>query len=118
MKAVARKEGLNIKFDLGIWSDARNKLKNGKIDALTGMLYSKERDKTFDFSIPYLIVPYMFFIRKGASFKATENFKGKEIIVVESVHAHDWLIENSITEFDRPCERGPRRPKAIGIRQT
>ena len=54
MKAVARKEGLNIKFELGIWSDARDKLEDGKIDALAGMLYSEERDKTFDFSVPYL----------------------------------------------------------------
>ena len=54
MKAVARKEGLNIKFELAIWSDARDKLENGKIDALASMLYSEERDKTFDFSVPYL----------------------------------------------------------------
>ena len=40
IKAVARQEGLNLKFNLGIWGDARNKLKEGKIDALAGMLYT------------------------------------------------------------------------------
>jgi ABC-type amino acid transport substrate-binding protein len=98
MKAVARKEGLNIKFNLEIWSDARNKLKDGKIDALAGMLYSKERDKTFDFSVPYLIVPYMVFIRKGTPIASMQDLIGKEIIVVEDVHAHDWLTENKITD--------------------
>jgi len=41
MKAVARQEGLNIKFNLGLWSDARSDLKDGKIDAVSGMLYTK-----------------------------------------------------------------------------
>lgn len=65
MKAVARQEGLNIKFNLGIWSDARSDLRDGKIDAVSEMLYSKEREKIFDFSVPYLIMSYMIFIRKG-----------------------------------------------------
>jgi len=98
MKAVARKEGLNIKFELGIWSDARDKLEDGKIDALAGMLYSEERDKTFDFSVPYLIVPYMVFIRKGTPIASMREVIGKEIIVVEDVHAHDWLTRNRITD--------------------
>lgn len=104
MKAVARLEGLSTKFNLEIWSDARNKLEVGKIDALTGMLYTKERDKTFDFSVPYLMMSYMVFIRKGAPIASMkellwkEIIVGKEIIVVEDVHAHDWLTENRITD--------------------
>ena len=98
MKAVARQEDLDIKFNLGIWSDARNKLEVGKIDALTGMLYTKERDKTFDFSVPYLIVPYMVFIRKDTPIASMKDLIGKEIIVVEDVHAHDWLTENRVTD--------------------
>jgi two-component system sensor histidine kinase EvgS len=98
MKAVAREEGLNLKFNLGIWSDARSDLKDGKIDALAGMLYSEERDKIFDFSVPYLIVPYMVFIRKGTPITEMKDLIGKEIIVVEDVHAHDWLTKNRITD--------------------
>ena len=44
MKAVAKKQGLNIKFVLDTWSKTRRDLKDKKIDAVTGMLYSKERD--------------------------------------------------------------------------
>ena len=91
MKAVAREKGLNIKFDLGIWSDARNNLKDGKIDAVSGMLYTKERDKVFDFSAPYLNISYMIFIRTGTPINSIDDLKGKEIIVVEDVHAHDWV---------------------------
>ena len=98
LKAVARQEGLNVKFDLGIWSDARSQLKDGKIDGLTGMLYSKERDKIFDFSVPYLVVPYMVFIRNGAPFTSIKELKGKEIIVVKDVFVYDWATENRVTD--------------------
>jgi polar amino acid transport system substrate-binding protein len=98
MKAVARQEDLNIKFKLGIWSDARDQLEDGKIDAVSGMLFTKERDKIFDFSVPYLIVPYMVFIRKGTSIASMKELIGKEIIVVEDVHAHVWLTQNRVTD--------------------
>ena len=94
MKAVGRQEGLNLKFNLGIWSDARNKLKEGKIDALSGMLYTEERDKIFDFSVPYLIVPYMVFIRKDTPIKKMKELIGKEIIVVELVFETQSRSEN------------------------
>ena len=98
MKAVAREKGLNIKFDLGLWSDARSDLKDGKIDAVSGMLYTKERDKVFDFSAPYVIITYMIFIRTGTPINSIDDLNGKEIIVVEDVHAHDWVTKNRITD--------------------
>ncbi len=98
IKAVAREEGLNIEISLGIWSDVRKKLKEGQVDGLTGMLHSKERDKLFDFSVPYLVVPYMVFIRNDAPFTSIKELKGKEIIVVQDVFVYEWAIENSVTE--------------------
>ncbi len=98
MKAVARTEGLNVTINLGVWSDVRSQLKEGKIDGLTGMLHSTERDNTFDFSVPYLVVPYMVFIRSGAPFTSLEDLKGKEIIVVEDVLVDDWLNEHRVTD--------------------
>ena len=89
---------MNVTINLGIWSDARNKLKDGKIDGLTGMLHSKERDKVFDFSVPYLVVPYMVFIREGTPFTSIWELEGKEIIVVEDVFVYDWANENRITD--------------------
>jgi hypothetical protein len=55
IKAVAEKEGLNIKIILEPWHTTRRLLEDKKIDAVTGMMYSKERDKIFDFSVPYLV---------------------------------------------------------------
>lgn len=98
MKAIARNEGLNIKFKLDLWSITLNNLKAGKIDAVTGMMYSKERDEIFDFSIPYKIIPYMIFIRKGSPIRSIDDLNEKEIILVEDVHAYEWVIKNKITK--------------------
>jgi len=97
MKAIAKKRGLNIRFMLNTWSNTRRDLKDKKIDAVTGMLYSKERDKIFDFSVPHLIISYAVFKRKETPIKSIDDVKEKEIIVVEDVLAQDWLIENKIT---------------------
>ena len=40
----------------------------------------------------------MVFIRKDTPIKKMKELIGKEIIVVEDVHAHDWLTQNRITD--------------------
>ena len=80
-------------------------LADRRIDALTGMLYSKERDVLFDFSVPHLIVSYAVFVRKGTEFKAVENLENKEVLVVADVYAHDWLLENAFTPHIFTVER-------------
>ena len=98
MKAVAKREGLNIKFKLDTWSNTRLALENKKIDAVTGMLHSKERDKIFDFSVPHFVITYAIFKRHETPIKSLADIKEKEVIVVEDVYAHDWLIEKKITK--------------------
>ena len=82
MKAVARAEGLNIKFIPDTWSNTRRELENRKIDAVTGMMYSKERDKIFDFSIPNISIPYIIIKRKDSPIKSLDDVKEKEIMTV------------------------------------
>ncbi|MGD8674353.1 MAG: transporter substrate-binding domain-containing protein [Desulfobacterales bacterium] len=96
-KAIARQLGLKVHIELGQWSDVRQELETGKIDALTGVLYSKERDEVFDFSIPHVVISYTVFVRKDSTFQNPMDLKGKEIIVVENVYAHDWLTQNDFT---------------------
>ncbi len=97
MKAVAKNQKLEIRFKLNTWSNTRRDLKDKKIDALTGMMYSKERNINFDFSVPNIIIPYALFIRKDSPIKFLNDVKEKEIIVVKNVYAHDWIINNKIT---------------------
>ena len=97
MKAVAKKEDLKIKFIPDTWHNIRRGLEEQKLDAVTGMLYSKERDKIFDFSVPHFVISYAVFIRKETPIKSLADINGKEVIVVEDVYAHDWMMEKKIT---------------------
>ncbi|MBL4901379.1 MAG: transporter substrate-binding domain-containing protein [Desulfocapsa sp.] len=97
MSAVAKQQGLSIKFMPDTWSNVRRDLKDRKIDAVTGMMYSKARDTIYDFSVPNVIIPYILIKRKGTQIQSLDDVKEQEIIVVENVYAHDWLLENKIT---------------------
>ena len=96
-RAIARQLGLKVHIELGQWSDVRRELETGKIDALTGVLYSKERDEVFDFSIPHVVISYAVFVRKDSVIQNPMDLKGKEVIVVKDVYAHDWLSQNDFT---------------------
>lgn len=96
-RAIARQSDLKVNIELGQWSDVMRELETGKIDALTGMLYSDERDKVFDFSIPHVVISYAVFVRKDSTFQNPMDLMGKEVIVVENVYAHDWLTRNDFT---------------------
>ena len=96
-QAIARQLGLNVHIELGQWSDVRRELETGNIDALTGALYSKERDEVFDFSVPHVVISYAVFVRKDSTFKNPMDLMGKEVIVVKDVYAHDWLTQNDFT---------------------
>lgn len=98
IKAVAEQEGLRVKIVLDTWHNTRHNMEEKKIDAVTGMIYSRERDKQFDFSVPYIVIPYSLFKRDETPLHSLDDVKGKEIIVVNGVYAHDWLTENQFTD--------------------
>ena len=51
-RAIAEVMGLNVEIQIGPWGDIKHRLGTGKVDLISGMYYSKERDKSVDFSSP------------------------------------------------------------------
>jgi signal transduction histidine kinase/ABC-type amino acid transport substrate-binding protein len=99
MSAVAARMGLRIEFVPDIWSNTIQALNSGDIDAVTGMMYSEQRDEIFDFSIPTIIISYALFKRNETSINSLSDVMNKdyEIIIVENVFAYEWLKQNKIT---------------------
>ena len=92
IRAVAQEVGLELEIDVDTWELARNALKNGDIDVLPMMAYSKERDQGFDFSVPHTIAYDAFFTRKnGSKIRSLDDLHGKKIIVMKDDQAHDYL---------------------------
>ncbi|MFN2369969.1 MAG: transporter substrate-binding domain-containing protein [Candidatus Krumholzibacteriia bacterium] len=65
-RAVAREVGLEIEIRLGPWSEMRDALLEGRIDALQGMFYSPERDLEYDLSQPHSVNHCVGVVRRGA----------------------------------------------------
>ena len=80
MNAVAEEMSLNISVQPGPWHEVRSDLESGKIDFISGMFYSEERDEVVNFSEPYITVSHAIFVRESSDISGPEDLKGKEIM--------------------------------------
>ena len=54
LKNVVRKVGLKVDIKVAPWHEIKQNLIDGKLDVLPLVSYSSERDKIFDFTVPYV----------------------------------------------------------------
>ncbi len=94
MQAVADVMGLEITIELGPWAQVRRELESRRIQALTGMFYSREREMLVDFTSPHIVVSHAIFVREDSGINGLEDLKGKEIIVQEGDIMHDYAKKN------------------------
>ena len=95
-RAVAKAMGLEVKIDLAQWDQVVQDLERGNTDALMGMFKTEEREKKFDFSVPYFIGTYAVFVRDGSSIQSIADVKDKTIIVQLGDLGHDYVKENGL----------------------
>ncbi len=95
---TARVMDLKVNIRLGPWNKARADLENRRIDILSGVAYSTERAKLFDFTVPHALISFDFFVRKGSPIHSILDLKGKEIIVQEGGVMYEYLKEQHLTE--------------------
>lgn len=98
IQGVARIMKLNIDIKLAPWREVRDNLENGRIDIVTGMHKTPEREKRADFSIPHLITSYAIFVRDGSSIREYGDLYSKGIMVLDRDIAHDFIIEKGISQ--------------------
>lgn len=99
LNAVAEEMGFKIEFKIDHWQTIKNELMDGKLDVLPLVGYSEEREKYFDFTVPYIVLGGNIFVRKdNHSIVTEEDLKGKEIIVMQGDNAHEYVIRNQLTD--------------------
>ncbi|HTP67036.1 MAG TPA: PAS domain S-box protein, partial [Geobacteraceae bacterium] len=96
MRAVADAVGADVEFRPGPWSQVRNELEQGEIDALAGMYYSEERSQLVDFSVPHTLVTAGLFVRRDSHIRTIDDMKGKEVIVQKGDVIDDYLRKKGI----------------------
>lgn len=96
-QAIAEVMGINIEIQLGEWDTMRRGLDTGEIDILQGMVISKNRMNTYNFSPPHAIIHQSIFARKGdAKVSKLSELSGKEVIVQHNGIMHDYLVQNGV----------------------
>jgi len=93
-RAIAEVMGMEIEIRLGPWGEMREGLKNGSIDILQGMAYTKERTVEVDYSIPHAKVHQSIWIRKDSSIRRLKDLAKKDVIVMRGAVMHDFMLEH------------------------
>jgi PAS domain S-box-containing protein len=99
-RAIALATGMDIEIRLGPWPVVREALALGEIDALQGMFYSPERNKTYDFAPPHVVNHGVGVVRAsdGPPPATLEELAQLRIVVQESDIMHDFLLENGLED--------------------
>ena len=98
-KAAASAAGFEVKIKLGVWSEIKRELAEGKIDALPVMGRTPEREAIYDFTLPYLSLQSAVFIRKSdKDITSIDDLKQKEVLVMRDDVAHEYVQRVNLSE--------------------
>ncbi|MBL8966673.1 MAG: transporter substrate-binding domain-containing protein [Spirochaetaceae bacterium] len=93
-RAVAREMGFELELVGGEWDAIKADFAAGRLDMLTGLLYSEERDRLYDFSTPHSSLSYSLFVRRGASAgERLEDYRVLRLGCQEGDFIHERLLE-------------------------
>ncbi len=84
----------DIKTDKS-WDNLLNSLKNGQLDLLPAINFSKEREKFVNFTHPYLALTEYYITKEGyPKINAIEELYGKKVVAIKGYQVLEWLKQN------------------------
>lgn len=91
---------INVPYDLqlGEWDEVVEAMHHDSIDAIVGMIYSKERAQQVRFCLPHCDISRNIICRKSEPYQTLESLKGKEIIVQTGGWFHKYIIKQNLTD--------------------
>ena len=83
VRYIAEKEGWEIRFVHGTWSQGLDRLENGEIDLMPDVAFTEARGKMFTFhSDPALYSWFQVFSRRGSGIRSIPDLDGKRVAVL------------------------------------
>lgn len=99
LKAVVHAADMQVTISVGPWPEIKQQLVEGKLDVLPLVAYNVERDKVFDFTVPYLQMRGAVFIRaEETAIHSEADLQGKEVLVMRGDTAHEYALANDLTD--------------------
>jgi len=97
--AATKAVGIDVEIKIGIWSQIKNDLTEGKIDALPFVGRTPERESLYDFTLPYLSLHGAVFVRKGTKgIESISDLKSKTIAVMRDDNAEEFVRRKAISD--------------------
>lgn len=91
-RAALRAMGYSPTFKTGPWSEVKALLEEGKIEALPLVGRTPEREKSFDFTFPYLTMHGAIVVRKDTNdIHGLDDLKNRKVAVMAGDNAEEFL---------------------------
>ncbi len=85
LEYIALKKGWGIQYIPDSWPQCLENLKNGNIDLLGPIAYSKERGKYFDYTYESILAEWgQVYISKGSNIESILDLNGKKVAVLQN----------------------------------
>ncbi len=98
LKAVVKAMNREVTIKVGPWGEIKQELAAGNLDLLPLVSYSPEREKVYDFTVPYLRMHGTIFVRRGDhSIQSIANLHDKELLVMRGDAAHEYAVKNKLS---------------------
>jgi len=95
--AVAAEAGIRVEPVIGPWETVFTDFKNGKIDLIASLVYSKDRDRFIDFSVAHLSVEGAVFLRKDdKSVHALNDLRSRRIATPPGGFTQEYLTSHGL----------------------
>ncbi|MBP8791934.1 MAG: transporter substrate-binding domain-containing protein [Lutibacter sp.] len=93
LNALTEETGITFKYNLSEWNKAISYIQSEKTAIITGIIFSKEREKFVDFTYPIHTENYFVFIRKNLPFSEISDLDNYKLMVLEGdVSIDKYLI--------------------------
>jgi len=97
--AAAKAVHMDVEIKIGIWNKIKQDLSEGTIDALPLVGRTSEREKFYDFTLPYLSLHGAVFVREGTTdILSIQDLENKNILVMKGDNAEEFLHRVKITK--------------------
>lgn len=90
---INRATGANFTQKAGNWIEIQEDAKNKKIDGLSTLIRTKEREKWLNFSNIYISLPKNLMVKQGnpLNIKSEKDLVGKKIVIIKGVKADEII---------------------------
>ncbi|MDA3911107.1 MAG: transporter substrate-binding domain-containing protein [Bacteroidales bacterium] len=93
LEAIAASGDLELSYHLSRWGNAIANIQSGKTDIIVGIIFSEEREKHLDFTIPIHTEYYSIFIRKDLPFEDLSSlYDYKPAVLDKDVSIEKYLV--------------------------